>query len=156
MQNIRLATGTDVLAAIPALLGFVPTDSVVMVALTERDGESPNSRFRRPHRRRKRRTDRPIPAGNRTAAANVTPIENRSRIRGRSVEQTLREIRGGDYKVNSRRGFRFDGQPLNNGYEVRIRDHPRVLGRLIGSSFHRRSFAWRVPIAHMPHLSMYQ
>lgn len=35
MQNIRLTTATDVLAAIPALLGFVPTDSVVMVALTE-------------------------------------------------------------------------------------------------------------------------
>lgn len=39
MQNIRLTSATDVLAAIPALLGFVPTDSVVMVALTEPDGE---------------------------------------------------------------------------------------------------------------------
>ena len=45
MQNIRLTTATDVLAAIPALLGFVPTDSVVMVALTERDGESPTLAF---------------------------------------------------------------------------------------------------------------
>ncbi|WP_341514501.1 DUF4192 family protein (plasmid) [Rhodococcus qingshengii] len=35
MQHIRLTTATDVLAAIPAILGFVPTDSVVMVALTE-------------------------------------------------------------------------------------------------------------------------
>ena len=34
MQNIRLRTATDVLAAIPALLGFVPADSVVMIALT--------------------------------------------------------------------------------------------------------------------------
>ncbi|MDV8127698.1 DUF4192 family protein [Rhodococcus sp. IEGM 1304] len=34
MQNIRLRTATDVLAAIPALLGFVPANSVVMIALT--------------------------------------------------------------------------------------------------------------------------
>ncbi len=34
MQNIRLRTATDVLAAIPALLGFVPVNSVVMIALT--------------------------------------------------------------------------------------------------------------------------
>ncbi len=34
MQNIRLRTATDVLAAIPALLGFVPVSSVVMIALT--------------------------------------------------------------------------------------------------------------------------
>ncbi len=33
MQNIRLRTATDVLAAIPALLGFVPANSVVMIAL---------------------------------------------------------------------------------------------------------------------------
>ncbi|MCC4302024.1 DUF4192 family protein [Rhodococcus sp. 1.20] len=35
MQNIRLRTATDVLAAIPALLGFVPANSVVMIALTD-------------------------------------------------------------------------------------------------------------------------
>ncbi|MFF1388159.1 DUF4192 family protein [Rhodococcus erythropolis] len=34
MQNIRLRTATDVLAAIPGLLGFVPANSVVMIALT--------------------------------------------------------------------------------------------------------------------------
>ncbi|WP_158171217.1 DUF4192 domain-containing protein [Rhodococcus sp. JT-3] len=34
MQNIRLRAATDVLAAIPALLGFVPVNSVVMIALT--------------------------------------------------------------------------------------------------------------------------
>ncbi|WP_158170501.1 DUF4192 family protein [Rhodococcus sp. JT-3] len=34
MQNIRLRTATDVLAPIPALLGFVPANSVVMIALT--------------------------------------------------------------------------------------------------------------------------
>ena len=34
MQNIRLRTATDVLSAIPALLGFVPANSVVMIALT--------------------------------------------------------------------------------------------------------------------------
>ncbi|MCZ4618444.1 DUF4192 domain-containing protein [Rhodococcus qingshengii] len=39
MQNIRLTTATDVLAAVPAILGFVPTDSVVMVSLIERGGE---------------------------------------------------------------------------------------------------------------------
>ncbi|ROZ50641.1 DUF4192 family protein [Rhodococcus sp. WS3] len=111
MQHIRLTTATDVLAAIPTLLGFVPTDSVVMVALTERDGESPNSRFRRPHRRRKRRTDRPIPAGNRTAAANVTPIErigavsrvgqsNRSFMRSGSGNAKSTPVEGSDSTVN--------------------------------------------------------
>jgi hypothetical protein len=39
MQNIRLTSATDVLAAIPALLGFVPADSVVMIALTGTEGE---------------------------------------------------------------------------------------------------------------------
>lgn len=34
MQNIRLRTATDVLSAIPALLGLVPANSVVMIALT--------------------------------------------------------------------------------------------------------------------------
>ncbi|EME14874.1 DUF4192 family protein [Rhodococcus qingshengii] len=34
MQNIRLRTATDVLTAIPASLGFVRANSVVMIALT--------------------------------------------------------------------------------------------------------------------------
>ncbi|MGW6655593.1 DUF4192 family protein [Rhodococcus sp. NPDC055024] len=34
MQNIRLRTATDVLTAIPASLGFVPANSVVMIART--------------------------------------------------------------------------------------------------------------------------
>ena len=39
MQNIRLNTAAEVLAAIPALLGFAPTDSLVMIALSGADGE---------------------------------------------------------------------------------------------------------------------
>ncbi|NMM92528.1 hypothetical protein B2J88_51295 [Rhodococcus sp. SRB_17] len=39
MQSIRLTTATDVLAAVPALIGFVPTDSVVMVGLIDHDEE---------------------------------------------------------------------------------------------------------------------
>ena len=39
MQPIRLTTATDVLAAVPAILGFVPADSVVTVGLIDHDGQ---------------------------------------------------------------------------------------------------------------------